>query len=220
MSENPGVKILLLVGGSHHDDPEMRATFMDFLGRPENFEVTMSEDMDVLTKENLAGYDVIINTTTDREPTDEQHYALLDAVAGGKGFLAIHGALASFWNSEAYFGMIGGRLYGKVRKDREEGYTVQIDIPSHMAKGWKTEDHPITMGIEGYEVQDEIFVLEGDQTQWHVLARLFGNAAMYTKTFGKGRVFVTILGHDATELGRPTYQTLILNAVEWVCRLR
>lgn len=212
MSAQKTVKILILVGGSHHDDPDMRATFTSFLSGPDNFEVTMSEDMEVLTKENLAGYDVIINTTTDREPTDEQHYALLDAVAGGKGIIAIHGGVASFWNSPAYFAMIGGKFVGKSLRGRE-GFTVRITTAPQV------EDHPITMGIEGYDVTDELFVIEGDQTQWHVLGRSQGHPAFYTKSFGKGRVFVSALGHNDTELSRPTFQTVILNAVEWVAGL-
>ena len=160
MSAQRTVKILILVGGSHHDDPDMRATFNSFLGGPDNFEVTMSEDMEVLTKENLAGYDVIINTTTDREPSDEQHYALLDAVAGGKGLIAIHGGVASFWNSPAYFAMIGGKFVGKSLRGRA-GFTVRL------ATAPKVEDHPITMGVEDYDVTDELFVIEGDQTDLH-----------------------------------------------------
>lgn len=220
MSEKQQVRILLLVGGSHHDDPDMRATLTEFLGKPEGFSVTMSEELDVLTKENLENYDVIINTTTDREPEDEQHYALLEAVAGGKGFIAVHGGVATFWNSDAYFAMIGCKIYGKDRKDREVGFTVKVDIPSELPKGWKTVDHPISWGIENFHSQDELFTLEGDQTQWHVIARADGNPVMFTKTFGKGRVFVNVLGHDAKELGRPTSQTLMVNAVEWVCGLR
>ena len=213
MTTEKTVKILLLVGGSHHDDPDMRATFTGFLGAPDNYEVTMSEDMDVLTKENLAGYDVIINTTTDREPTDEQHYALLDAVAGGKGLIAIHGGVATFWNSPAYFAMTGGKFVGKSLRRGEGGFTVKI------ATAGKVEDHPITMGVDDYDVTDELFVIEGDQTQWHVLGRSQGHPALYSKSFGKGRVFVNALGHDAGELARPTFQTVILNAVEWVAGL-
>jgi len=216
MTEQKTVKMLLLVGGSHHDSPEIRKILTGFLGAPDNFEVTMSEDMDVLTKENLAGYDVIINTTTDRLPTDEQHYALLDAVAGGKGLIAIHGGTATFWNSPAYFGMIGGKFVGKSVPTGHRGmYTFMVKIKTAR----EVEDHPITMGVDDYEVADELFVLEGDQTQWHVLARADGHPIMYTKTFGRGRVFVNALGHGAEQLSYPTSQTLILNAVEWVAGL-
>ena len=67
-TENGTVRILLLVGGSHYDGPDIRATLSGFLDAPDDFEVTMSEDMDVLTKENLANCGIIVNVTTDREP--------------------------------------------------------------------------------------------------------------------------------------------------------
>ena len=217
MTDQTIVKILLLVGGTHHDSPEIREILTGFLGAPDNFEVTMSEDMGVLTRANLAGYDVVVNTTTDQEPTDGQHYALLDAVAGGKGLIAIHGGTATFWNSPAYFGMIGGKFVGKSAPPGRRGmhkFVVKIKTARQV------EDHPITMGVEDYEVADELFVLEGDQTQWHVLARAEGHPIMYIKTFGRGRVFVNGLGHGAQQLSYPTSQTLILNAIEWVAGLR
>ena len=206
------VRILVLVGGTHHDGPEIRKTLEGFLGTRDGFEVTLSDDLRVLSQENLAGYDVIVNTTTDRQPADEQCYALLNAVAGGKGFIAIHGGTATFWNSPAYFAMIGGKMVGKSPKPRHE-YSVKL------LGGKRVEDHPITMGVADYDVNDELFVVEGDQTQWHVLARSTGHPSMWTKTFYMGRVFVTTLGHDAGELSRPTFQALVLNAVEWVCGL-
>lgn len=204
------IRILVLVGGSHHDDPDMRKTLATFLNQPSENDAVLTESMEDLTAENLAGYDVVINTTTDREPTDQQHYALINAVAKGKGFIAVHGGMATFWNSPAYFAMTGGKFVGKSPEGRKEGFTVSIGSAPEVA------DHPITRHVEDYEVQDELFVIEGDQTQWQVLARSEGHPAMYTKSFGQGRVFVCTLGHDNGELRRETFQKVMLNAVAWV----
>jgi len=206
-------KLLLLVGGSHHDSPEIRAILSSFLSK--KFDVTMSDDMSVLTKEKLSSYDVIVNYTTDRELSDEQCYVLLDAVSRGKGFVAIHGGTATFWNSPAYFAMIGGKFVGKsMRPPWPFKFKVQIRTARLV------QEHPITMGIDDFEFEDELFVLEGDQTQWHVLARAEGHPIMYIKTFGKGRVFVFTLGHGEKQLKHPVFQTLVLNGVEWVAGLR
>ena len=78
-------KVLLLVGGApYHDQPEHRRILSDLLGS--KFDVTMSDNAKILTSENLDNYDIIADYTSWWEPTEEQCSALLDAVAGGKGY--------------------------------------------------------------------------------------------------------------------------------------
>ena len=198
-------KVLLLVGGpEYHDTPETRAALSGLLSR--KFDVTMTDDLAVLKPETLSGYDVIVNFTTFLEPTDEQIGALLDAVAGGKGFVGIHGATATFGNSPAYIGMIGGKL---IVHDPNKRFKVNIGTARAV------EEHPITQGVDDFEIQDELYIIEGDLTQWHILARAEGHPIVYTKMWGKGRVYNNALGHDVRALSNPGFQTLIINGVEW-----
>ncbi len=206
-----GLKILVLVGGSHHDSPEIRAALQTIFAREGAHQVDQSEDMGILCPESLAPYDVIVNATTDREPEPTQHHALIEAVAQGKGLVVIHGGLASFWNSQAYFGMIGGKFAGK-----------SLDVPGlgdfrvNLGPGRHIISHPITLGLEDYDVNDELFFLMGDQTQWQVLARAQGHPIMYCKSFGLGRVFVCALGHDETRFLVPTTTEILRRASLWV----
>jgi type 1 glutamine amidotransferase len=39
--------------------------------------------------------------------------------------------------------------------------------------------------------------------------------AIFAGTYGKGRIFHTILGHDETALRNTGFQSLILRAAEW-----
>lgn len=198
-------KVLLLVGGSqYHDTRETRAALSGLLSR--KFDVTMTDDLGVLHPGTLSAYDVIVNFTTFLEPTDEQIGALLDAVKGGKGFVGIHGATVTFWNSTAYLEMIGGKF---IVHDPNKVFTVNISTSKHVEK------HPITEGVEDFCIQDELYIIEGDLTQWHILARAEGHPIVHTKTWGKGRVYSNALGHDARALNNPGFQTLTVNGVEW-----
>ncbi len=205
------LKILVLVGGSHHDSPEIRAALHTIFAQDGTHQVEQSEDMGILCPEALQPYDVIVNATTDREPEPAQHYALLDAVAQGRGLVVVHGGLASFWNSQAYFGMIGSKFAGK-----------SLDVPGlgdfqvNLGSGRHTLHHPITLGLEDYDVNDELFFLMGDQTQWQVVARAQGHPIMYGKSFALGRVFVCALGHDETRLLVPTTTEILRRASHWV----
>lgn len=204
------MNILLLVGGSHHDSPEIRAALQTIFESDGAHTVSQSEDMAVLSPDGLAGIDVVVNATTDREPEPVEHYALINHVAGGAGLVVVHGGLASFWNSQAYFGMIGSKFAGKSLDERGSGdFVVEFGPNRH------TLQHPITLGLENYTVNDELFFLQGDQTQWQVLARAQGHPVMYAKTFGLGRVFVSALGHDETRFLVPNTTEVMRRGALW-----
>lgn len=206
-------KVLLLVGGvkaPYHDQPEHRQILSEFIGA--KFALTMTDDMAVLTPENLAKYDVIVNFTTFVEPTEEQANALLAAVQGGKGFVSIHGGTATFWNSPGYVDMVGGKF---AVHDPNKMFDVKISTARKVAY-----PHPITEGVPDFSIQDELYIIEGDMTQWEILARAEGHAIIYNKTYGQGRVHNNALGHDGRALNVPEFQTLVLNAIEWAAGLR
>ena len=203
------IRVLLVVGGEWHDSPERRAALSGFLSP--KFDLTITDDLDVLHPDSLSAYDVIANYTTFLEPTEQQIAALLDAVEGGKGFVGIHSAAASFLNSSAYLEMLGGKF---VAADPLKTLTVKIGTAREV------EEHPITQGVDDFEIFDELYIIEGDITQWHVLARTEGHAVLYTKTWGKGRVHCNALGDDVPALSHPSFQTLLINGVEWAAGRR
>lgn len=212
------VKVLLLVGGAwYHDQPEHREILSEMMSS--QFDLTMSDSPDVLTRENLADYDVIVSYTSWWEPTDEQNRALLDAVAGGKGFACLHPSTASFFNCPEHLEMIGGEF---IMHDRFKTLTVNVgrETPRERQLRQKglakpKEPHPIIEGMENFEVADELFYIQGDQTQWNILARAEGHPVVFTKSWGKGRVFNIALGHDDRPLGNPNVQKLHVRGIRW-----
>lgn len=198
------LKVLLLVGGpTYHDAPGDQRTALGFIGK--SFDVTMTDDMAVLAPENLAKYDVIVNYTTFFEPPADQMQALLDAVAAGKGFVGIHGATATFWNSPDYVKLIGGKF---VEHDPNKLFHVKMNY-NHAAAS------PITEGIADFDIQDELYIIEGDLTEWEILGRAEGHAIIYNKTWGKGRVHSNALGHDKRAINNPAFQELIVRGIRW-----
>jgi len=204
------IKVLLLVGGpQYHDLPEHREILPDMLGA--RFDVTMTDDLAVLQPEVLDGYDVIANYTTFFEPAQEQCDALLEAVHKGKGYIGLHPATATFWNCPRYLEMIGGKF---IVHDPNKVFTVNIGTSRYVEK------HPITEGVGDFPIQDELYIVEGDLTQWHILARAEGHPVLWTKEWGQGRVHSNTLGHDGHALNNLSLKTLYLNGVEWVAGLR
>jgi type 1 glutamine amidotransferase len=210
-------RVLLLVGGAHyHDQPEHREALSRILDS--RFDLRMSGyAARTLTAENLEGYDVVADYTSWWEPRREEYLALLQAVMGGKGFACLHPATGTFMNSSAYHDMVGASF---VYHDPNKVFKVQFGEREHFGTGeLLLEEHPITEGMEDFEVQDELFVVQGDMTRWHILARAEGHPVVWTKRYGAGRVFCTALGHDYRSLDHPSVQTLYVRGIEWAAGL-
>ena len=79
-------------------------------------------------------------------------------------------------------------------------------------------DHPVTRGVDDFEIIDEHYksTLLPDA---HVLlrsdSRLGAQPMAWVRREGRGRVFHTPLGHRADEFGLPDFWRLIAQAIEW-----
>jgi len=173
------IKALLLVGGPYHDGPGMRQLVVDAIRAHSQADLTVTDDPAVLVSPQLAQFDVIIAYTTDGTLTDAEGKGLTDFVAGGKGFLGIHGAATSFRSTHSYAAMLGSTF---LRHPPLGEVAVTMVDPNH----------PITQSLAGFSVPDELYVLECDPSQFHLLAtgQLGAEAqpSVYTRAWGKGRL--------------------------------
>ena len=220
---NSDTKVLLLIGGAvYHDQPSHRETFRQMLGS--RFDVTVTGyPQRTLTAENLAEFDVIADYSSWWEVSREHYLPILQAVIGGTiGYAGLH-VSDSFVNPcretwPGFHDMTGASF---VYHDPNKLFDVTFEEKNHYKTGDPLlEKHPITEGIEDFEVQDELFVVHGDKTKWHVLARAEGHPVAWTKPYGKGRVFCTVLGHDYRSLGTPGIEALYVQGIEWAAGLR
>jgi type 1 glutamine amidotransferase len=106
--------------------------------------------------------------------------------------------------------MIGGKF---IAHDANKEFLVQISNAGAVVP------HPITKRIDNFKIQDELYIIEGDMTQWEILARAEGHPVIFNKTYGKGRVHNNALGHDARALNNPSFQKLIINGIIWAAKL-
>ena len=210
--------VLLLVGGAwYHDQPEHRETLSKLLSP--TFNLTMADEPSVLNAATLAQCDVIANYSSWREPSEEQCRALLDAVKGGKGFACLHPSSATFFNCPEYLQMIGGEF---IMHDPFKRFKVELGGATNR-DGWlqrkgqaqPKQRHVIIAGMEDFEVDDELLYIQGDMTQWEILARAEGHPVVYNTRWGQGRVFNIALGHDDRCLTNPNVERLYVRGIQW-----
>jgi type 1 glutamine amidotransferase len=188
------------------------------------FNVTVTEDCSLISREGLKPFAAVVFYTTGELPVSEdQKAALLDFVKGGKGFVGIHSATDTFYKWPEYGEMIGGYFDGH---------------PWHQEVTVKVEgrNHPATKHLgESFRIHDEIYqfkqfsrdrvqvllsldVSSVDMTKPDIRRTDRDFALAWCRDFGKGRVFYTALGHREEVWRDERFQRLIVEALRWVTR--
>jgi type 1 glutamine amidotransferase len=107
-----------------------------------NFPVTFIEDTKLLTRENLQQFDIFIQSGSVRM-SRESEQALWDFVQNGGGFLGLHNA-SDGPQGGPYEKLLGGRFLR-----HPPPYNIMIRVTDAGRK------HPITAGIQDFEIYDE-----------------------------------------------------------------
>jgi len=164
--------------------------------------------------------DVYLFYTAGGEFTTAQQEALAEAVRGGKGYVAVHGANIMGWEGDAIdpadrplFELLGNRYLSHGPGHHEGRHLIEI----------VGGDHPITEGIEDFELFDEYYEFELADNDITVLAqrhRADGVVipVMYARRVGAGRVVYLALGHDLRSWGEPPVRELVRRAIQWAAR--
>lgn len=209
-------RVLVLSGPNHAFDtcaPLIAAAMRD----QDGFEVTLSDDRDVLAAPDLHRYDVLVHgsgfTSRERQPdgsvatrpylTPEQERGVFDFVRSGKGLLGIHGT--GWWIGGEAIDLLGGHA---------NWHPPGLEFEVHV----EDADHPITRGLADFRVRDEIYMSAWDPSI-HVLATATWadrkHPMAWTHRYGNGRVFFTTLGHGPSTFENAAVQKLLGNAARW-----
>jgi type 1 glutamine amidotransferase len=221
-----GARVLLLSGGQrqHHGYRDQAFYLANLLEDTKKFEVTIVEDAAILESPGLQKYDLVIVSADRRDPefkfTKGQQEALFQFVKSGHGYVSIHGAdnAPQDWLPEMKV-MLGGIFshFGQPDGKTKKGtYTIRVADSAH----------PITQGITDFEIKDELYYHVQMQPDVTPLVTTEYEGATWpvawTRTFGKGRVFHTTLGHrdfgpeKDDPLRNPNLSKLIVQGVTWV----
>lgn len=194
-------KALIVQGGWDGHEPVQVADIFCRTLEGENFEVEISDTLDsFLDVEKLKSLDLIIPVWTMGRITNEQCQPVLEAVASGVGIAGCHGGMCdSFRENVDWQFMTGGQWVAHPGNDGVE-YIVNI----------KRGSSPIVEGIDDFTVKSEQYYVHVDPaievlatTRFpvidgpHASNGIVDVPVIWTKRWGKGRVFYSSLGHHA-----------------------
>ena len=212
-------RALVIVGGDdiHHDLIGAALAFQQ-LGIEAGFATgrAMGTGRFVDPRPETADADVYLFYTAGGHFATAQQRALAELVAGGKGYVGIHGANILGWDGDdvdpadrPLFELLGNRYLSHGPGHHEGRHLIEI-----------VGEHPITQGIDDFELFDEYYEFELADDDVQVLAqrhRADGVVipVMYTRQVGAGRVVYLALGHDMRSWGEPPVRELVKRALVW-----
>lgn len=213
-------RIHVISGGRFHDFDLARRTLLNLIGEDDRTRATCAQDFTGVDK--LDGYAGLILYTCDLMPTDAEADAIYAFVQRGGRLFALHAANAELEFTDGpetvasgvripglvkptavtvapkFIALIGSRFQAHLAAE-----TMHIHVEDHT--------HPITAGLEDFEIVDEPY-LATPVGEYHTLlsARYSGQAngyilsdwpddpprpQLYVKDHGAGGVLYTPLGH-------------------------
>ena len=202
-------KALIVQGGwDGHQPKEVAAIFAGLL-QAEGFEVEVSGTLDAFAdEEKVLSMDLIVPVWSMGSITKEQLGPILKAVRNGTGIAGCHGGMGdSFRNETEYQYMAGGQW---VAHPGNDGVRYQVVI--------KDRSHPLMKGLEDFEVISEQYYMHVDPGNKVLAVTYFDNVEMpvvWTKHYGKGRVFYCSLGHSANIVEMPETLEIMRRGLLW-----
>jgi type 1 glutamine amidotransferase len=216
---------LIVWGGWSGHQPQQVAEIFRTLLVNEGFTVEVSDTLDAFKDEaKLMALDLIVPIWTMGEITNEQVKPVLNAVReGGVGLAGCHGGMCDAFRKNCDWQFMTGGQW--VAHPGNDGVKYKINI--------KDPDHPVTKGIKDFDVASEQYYLHVDPAV-RVLATTtfptpgvegphtpnghFDMPQVWTKYYGKGRVFYNALGHHADVFEIPEAKELMRRGFKWATK--
>ena len=190
--------VLVIWGGLEGHKPNLFASHIEkwLISENANYQINNSLNAYDNFKE-LIKYDLIIQSVTLGQISENQETNLLKAVRSGVGIAGAHGGLAdSFRNNTNYQFMIGGQFV------KHPGGKVKFKI--------NMLDDELTEGLDDFEIFTEQYYLHYDPNIEIIANTEFNGETFpwiedvvmpvsWKKTYGKGKVFYISIGHDPNE---------------------
>jgi uncharacterized protein len=220
-------------GWDGHQPVEATDLFIPYLVE-HGYEVRVEDSPKIYADDDyMAGVDLVVQCMTMSTIEGAELAGLRRAVEAGTGLAGWHGGIAdSYRNSVDYLHLVGGQFACHPGKDPDERVGDMADnyLPYRVDVTPAGAEHPIMAGIDHFDlVTEQYWVLSDDLIDvlatttlaardfdaWH---RPVVSPAVWTREWGRGRVFVCTPGHRVEILQDPNVRTIVERGLLWASR--
>jgi len=237
------IKVLLVDGQNNHDWMRCSPVMMETLDATGRFSIERAIVTKFEVEKfnpDFSKYDVVLSNYNGASWKKETKESFVKYIKEGGSLVVVHAADNSFPQWKEFNEMIGlGGWGGRNEKDGPYVYWKDGKIVRDDSKGrggshgrpWeykvivRKKDHPITRGLptEFLQVKEELYDrMRGPAKNMEVLATAFAKGGserhepvLMTITYGKGRIFHTVMGHSHTSMGGVAFQETLIRGTEW-----
>ncbi len=222
-------KGLILTGNDHpaHDWKAKTPVLKDIVETGTDIHMDVTTDPNDLFEYNLDDYDLILlnycNWKDSSGLGERAKNSFVKFLEEGGGLVVVHFANGAFHYSLPEAGTSDWTEYRKIvprvwDHEAESGH----DKYGEFTVEPTPVEHPITRGIGAFKTMDELYFKQaGDITiepLLHAKSKISGKyePMAWTHTYGKGKIFQTVLGHSVESLSTTEVQQIIRRGAVWV----
>lgn len=216
-------KILLVTGVDYpgHKWRETAPALKRILEADPRLEVRVVEDPHFLDSATLTNYAALLLHFQNWEvagPGAAARENLRRYVEAGGGLMSVHFACGAWHEEWPEFQNLVGRVWhgpSGPQHDPRGPFTVKIVDAAH----------PVTRGLTDFETDDELYTCLTGAAPIHLLAQAKSKVdhqdhpMAFVREYGKGRVFLTTLGHDVKAYTNSAVPQLLRQAAAWTAKL-
>ena len=197
-------KALIVYGGWSGHDPQGIADVFEEILTNEGVSVTKADTLDAFLGD-LSIYDLIVPIWTMGKLPREAEKNVIKAVADGVGIAGCHGGMCDAFRESTDWQFMTGSQW-VAHPGNTINYTVNV----------VDKDSPLTAGINDFTVNSEQYYIHVDPAVKVYATTTFCGKdypysangevvvpVVYTKYWGKGKVYYNSLGHDRTVFNIP-----------------
>ncbi|MCR9236441.1 MAG: ThuA domain-containing protein [Alphaproteobacteria bacterium] len=211
-------KAIIVWGGWEGHTPEASANVVKDMLEAQNFDVVLDSSTEAFADPKLGEFDLIIPAVTMSRIEKEELQNLLACIRAGSGIAGFHGLMCdSFRNEPDYQFMTGGQWVAHPG-----------DIIDYRVEITKSED-PIVAGIGDFDYRSEQYYMHFDPSIEVLATTRFDGTyfeeidnvvmpVVWKRTYGKGRVFYSSLGHVADEFKVSQMRSIFERGALWATR--
>lgn len=221
ISGDSSLKVLILSGRNNHEWQKTTPSLVDILNSSGIFTVFVTNQPDTITSGYLEKFDVILNNWNSWPENDllwpaESGNALLRFIENGGGFVTFHASTSVFYQWPDFQKIVTAAW---IQDTTSHGKCSETEVII------TDPNHPVTKGMNNFVLFDELWINAGSNPEFTPLgyatnAVLSTNGsppqpAIFVATYGKGRIFHTILGHDTRAMENKGFISVLLRGTEW-----
>ncbi|MEC7774518.1 MAG: alpha/beta fold hydrolase [Planctomycetota bacterium] len=215
-------KVLIITGDDvpAHDWRKTTPHLRTMLSGKDGSEVIVCEDPSILAGGGLSKYDAIVlnfRNPPPRDPGPAARKALAEYVKSGGGLVVVHFAIFAFPGWEEYRRIIGRVWVGRVSGKKISGHSPRGTFDVKVLD----REHPAVAGLEDFTADDELYSKLQGEDRIRVLLDAHSEYSgkrepvAWARSYGKGRVLVTVLGHDLKSREVPAFKALLRQGTAW-----